>query len=1495
MSARFAREMQRTKTLSKRELIYGLMHADSSSTSITDHGLQIGRLNFRSTGIREALEAARTDPPKLGTLMPSRTTYNWTNLYRYYRVRPAHMTLLNLYLYSCELGKIPSWKGYEYRASWPLTEDFAYGLALRFIPWRDGGPEELREPDADWDGTVATRISHLTYIPAALRLFNDITACPPQIRRQILAARTRFHNKEGEGTAHDVAAAGADPTQQARSSQQAQAAAAFGAISQDIDNGGGSSFESGFGSCFEYKKDGLHAGPVSLSWSNRTVCSDAGCECHTTGEEWTNRQKDRYSKEAMHHSAAPALPSFFHPSNAIGEGQQRNCATILYTYFTQIDTEEIINNRFLVCGAAGVGKSFSSTTCANMTQHFEEALSPSDSLPRTMLALAPTANAATLLKIDPHSRIATTRRAAPMPHTSAQRKQHPSIAARSHSSDAYIERFKGVTMIVVDETSMEACGSLTWTAHHIKNGCELNYQLKHKEMVHRDTEGSDEGASETKLPPPQVPKSPRRSKRNAVAASPRETSDDAFGTRVRTVFLYGDLWQLPPVGGTSPYTCSAPPATVPMTALRAGWDIVDHIVRQAGVPGSGVIFLDYIVRQTDEMQKKVQEDIKLGTSTPATHAYLKRHSLANLKRVHARLNLPILLTTLVAATSGAQHLAAVAIAPAGAVYVRCCNAAAAAALCTALGNDRGVHIAKCFSEGGATGEETKDERLYYQGDHSANNTESCFSALLLSSHPPRGWIALTLVDACKRFEHPDGAAASLIARVVAVAVANGTLAEDSSTVNIYVRDISLTFDTLRKADKFVHWATQPGANSKYIFAETERGLFAEPSALNISPTWKMCDAHVLKMLLRVPIRPCCISRANFQPSTTGGRDHSRTKQCGLPDCVAFRIGDRVLLLQNFAVPLKLVNGAVGRVAEIVYAERDGPRADSAAQPLYVVVDFEGRVQAPPGEQPWCTARPNLIPIPVFEQRCEKRCCSKFQIPLVHAGSVSIHKCQGMSIGWGEVWRRIVVAWGGSKAQRSPGSHVTSTTRAKTPDDMAMSDNDGAGPQMDDVMNTGRGKPYTDRKADVKRLRAAAAKTTVWLDAWVTKGPPDHTPTNFDAGYKAWVARYTSYTGHTCPPREVRIDAASSAGLEVMVDPEVMDASDDVEGVHATAADISPSAAREQFLQTVKRNRTRITVTQTLMFFWDSMLAHNAGADNDNMRGCILECAEQQIARASEFTLDPSQLYAPSFLIDCGVGWDTIASLLRPASYVWADTIARHFRLQQQTASASIGGTNYAWVNPNWFTNVVLRQHEETRHGVHLPKTATDLSRRMKVYDDILHDVDDSLLSMSSPTMWGKTAFVPVCIFNGHWVLLTIDVENNRVVLYDSYEPSQHWRIVTNWEGVSSLRTEGATRSGRNLHKLLKEYGALIIEAWRAQNETFNNDKAEEKRTGSTFIQASTDAVANACGVCVIVCAKDLSMGIPPHMRNCPGAQQQSTRDLAYRLNVLRELATRRLS
>ena len=110
---------------------------------------------------------------------------------------------------------------------------------------------------------------------------------------------------------------------------------------------------------------------------------------------------------------------------------------------------------------------------------------------------------------------------------------------------------------------------------------------------------------------------------------------------------------------------------------------------------------------------------------------------------------------------------------------------------------------------------------------------------------------------------------------------------------------------------------------------------------------------------------------------------------GLEPVVCLAKGARVMLTANLCVQAGLVNGATGTVVAVCY---DGAESSPPCLPVAVTVQFDS-YSGP-------TLHDRSVPIVPLRRMwlSSDKPCSRLQLPLKLAWAVTIHKCQGMTLG-----------------------------------------------------------------------------------------------------------------------------------------------------------------------------------------------------------------------------------------------------------------------------------------------------------------------------------------------------------------------------------------------------------------------------------------------------------------------------------------------------------------
>jgi hypothetical protein len=76
------------------------------------------------------------------------------------------------------------------------------------------------------------------------------------------------------------------------------------------------------------------------------------------------------------------------------------------------------------------------------------------------------------------------------------------------------------------------------------------------------------------------------------------------------------------------------------------------------------------------------------------------------------------------------------------------------------------------------------------------------------------------------------------------------------------------------------------------------------------------------------------------------------------------------------------------------------------------------------------AHPTLVPIVAITRHCEKKCCSREGLPLVCGKADTAHSTQGISVGRGEAFRRMLFMWTARAEQYWPGIFYVGVSRPK---------------------------------------------------------------------------------------------------------------------------------------------------------------------------------------------------------------------------------------------------------------------------------------------------------------------------------------------------------------------------------------------------------------------------------------------------------------------------------
>ena len=275
-------------------------------------------------------------------------------------------------------------------------------------------------------------------------------------------------------------------------------------------------------------------------------------------------------------------------------------------------------------------------------------------------------------------------------------------------------------------------------------------------------------------------------------------------------------------------------------------------------------------------------------------------------------------------------------------------------------------------------------------------------------------------------------------------------------------------------------------------SQVERDSFN--NAIHLVPQWKM--AHpIVKRYLESFLTPIAKIRAKYNSCRDDGKNHC-VKESSMCGRLAICVGAIVMLLRNFIVEYKLMNGSIGVVKQIVYENKEGP-ADRNNLPAYVIVEFS-ECEIPEEENLIDGRNSKCVPIPVVEDRCDKKCCSIKTIPLRVCIAITIHKSQGMTIGEGEIFEKVVVYLPEEGMRKNPGLELVAFSRVKRPEDLAIGNDSGKLTRMQ-IQRIGKGKIYDLRREFQQKLKLMEKETQAPTIQAITNLDTVNEPKTYEGG------------------------------------------------------------------------------------------------------------------------------------------------------------------------------------------------------------------------------------------------------------------------------------------------------------------------------------------------------------------------------------------------------------
>jgi hypothetical protein len=278
------------------------------------------------------------------------------------------------------------------------------------------------------------------------------------------------------------------------------------------------------------------------------------------------------------------------------------------------------------------------------------------------------------------------------------------------------------------------------------------------------------------------------------------------------------------------------------------------------------------------------------------------------------------------------------------------------------------------------------------------------------------------------------------------------------------------------------------------------------SAIHLVSTWAEASSIVVEYLLSIG-NPIAKWKTSFSSCRRDGKNCC-FKEKSYPSKVVMCVGAVVMLLKNFIVEeWKLLNGSIGTVIDIIYDNPEGPRG-RGSMPKYVVVEFK-RSCVPEDRKCFDDCPATYVSIPVIIERCEKGCCTMTTIPLRVCIAITIYKGQGITVGPGEEFERIVVHIPNNSSINVNGQELVQFSRAKDLKYIAV----GNKPDelvTDKLLKIGKNKGNEKRKEFVEFLRSKEEDTLHLIHEQISDlGGNEHGPGSYENGCQFLLNWYRS--------------------------------------------------------------------------------------------------------------------------------------------------------------------------------------------------------------------------------------------------------------------------------------------------------------------------------------------------------------------------------------------------
>jgi hypothetical protein len=244
------------------------------------------------------------------------------------------------------------------------------------------------------------------------------------------------------------------------------------------------------------------------------------------------------------------------------------------------------------------------------------------------------------------------------------------------------------------------------------------------------------------------------------------------------------------------------------------------------------------------------------------------------------------------------------------------------------------------------------------------------------------------------------------------------------------------------------------------------------NALCLVPTSKQANQIIHNYLQHTMTNPIAKIHGKLQSIRNDGKNCC-ARESKLPMKNALCVGAKVMLLNNFLVEHHLMNGSIGVVKHLCYKHREGPNRYSENELQYAIVDFP-ECTIPEENKFFPDLSSSCVPIPFVQERCAKKCCTINALPLCCCAALSIYKSQGMTVGPGKPFEKVIIYYPTEAGRRTiPGLELVATSRAMNLNCLAIGNRE-QDLTFKYVMNIGATPAYQNRKMFLQDLEQRSA-------------------------------------------------------------------------------------------------------------------------------------------------------------------------------------------------------------------------------------------------------------------------------------------------------------------------------------------------------------------------------------------------------------------------------------